>query len=535
LVLAGIFVMGPYVIRSINAHFKTLEEDVQYSVAEPIRQGPPTGYQFPTCTCDPLFNKACGDGTNCPLTQEYWYKNCNPVGCENYFYDVCPPPVGPTFDIANAGCWVGQACRYNLSSNWPVLKCCTAWVDTGRCGANAATANGGNIAAGCPDGVMEQTRDCGSFPTVTEYRCEVDDVGNPVISDECRFGCGYLMINTFGDPKDGPLVGGGNTPPPLWYDDIDGNNSRGGAEPQSSWCDPHSSYPNWPNQIGLLSDTDIVYFDYRTGGCPAAGGRCQALCPNGYWINTDANGCYDPWGPTIPLYENPKGCYVDSMRPLGGNFQCIDEDGGGCGSVGGFFGGGGGGGGGGGPPPNLPLCSPAGPVAYCIDPNIDPNHPVYGALVPLYRINQGCENDNGMTSNPTCATESCEEACNSGGYNTTVCTTVYKDCDTYTCIGGGSTCSNSQYCYMFPPVDPSTLPRPGMIPVYQTAPGCFNNGSYYIWGNTCLSGTCGGSSGYVSWSCYVDCNGNCPCAGSDTGPYVPNTCANPVAGYVYPP
>ena len=52
LVVTGIVLMGPYVIRSINAHFQALDDQVQDSFQENITQAPNTNFNVPNCACD---------------------------------------------------------------------------------------------------------------------------------------------------------------------------------------------------------------------------------------------------------------------------------------------------------------------------------------------------------------------------------------------------------------------------------------------------------------------------------------------------
>lgn len=61
LVMVGIFVMGPYLIRSVNSYFKFTEDSVEDSFREDIKQAPTTGFSFPSCECDPPQGQ-CGTG-----------------------------------------------------------------------------------------------------------------------------------------------------------------------------------------------------------------------------------------------------------------------------------------------------------------------------------------------------------------------------------------------------------------------------------------------------------------------------------------
>jgi len=84
LVMVGIIVMGPYVIRSWNANVKGIEDSVQDSFQDPIAPSPP-GIPGPDCVC--AYKPPCEQGPCCGMggcadTQlsEVW--NCSPIGCQ---------------------------------------------------------------------------------------------------------------------------------------------------------------------------------------------------------------------------------------------------------------------------------------------------------------------------------------------------------------------------------------------------------------------------------------------------------------------
>src|SRR3989338_7310460 len=100
LVVTGIVLMGPYVIRSINAHFKSIDDQVQDSFQEKITQAPLPPDPIPICNCPTWVDQDCGAlgrGTNCtdadPSTlccdsvgdpdtfKMYSKKPCIPEGC----------------------------------------------------------------------------------------------------------------------------------------------------------------------------------------------------------------------------------------------------------------------------------------------------------------------------------------------------------------------------------------------------------------------------------------------------------------------
>ena len=85
LVILGIVIMGPYVLRSINAHFKLWDGGVQDSFTEKIKQSSFIPNIGPTnCVCTPSAGN-CGSisgiGGLCGSDQREWDFNCNPQGC----------------------------------------------------------------------------------------------------------------------------------------------------------------------------------------------------------------------------------------------------------------------------------------------------------------------------------------------------------------------------------------------------------------------------------------------------------------------
>ncbi len=155
LVIAAILIIGPTVVRSINAHFKSLEEGVQDSFREDIQQAPVGGGLLPPCDCgDFVDSGGCGNAATCgasipqgaaPETYRVWRRPCTPLGCD--------------------ASWTSQTglrtieCRED-----PTAACCTAPVPTGLCAA----------AGGCPDEQMQNVRQCGSPDPATVYSCSPD-------------------------------------------------------------------------------------------------------------------------------------------------------------------------------------------------------------------------------------------------------------------------------------------------------------------------------------------------------------------------
>ena len=135
LVILGIVIMGPYALRSVNAHFKLWDEGVQDSFRENVNQEAPLA-DIPAintnCTCT-LTKGSCGSTTSaCGSAEREWDYNCNPQGCNKatgastciydtsccttYFPQFCgtvPCPAGgcataPTTPPVANNCYYGQ-------------------------------------------------------------------------------------------------------------------------------------------------------------------------------------------------------------------------------------------------------------------------------------------------------------------------------------------------------------------------------------------------------------------------------------------
>jgi len=150
LVIAGILIMGPYVIRSINAFFKSASLQVEDALNEEPSQGPAINGNIPGCDCGPYEPTVCGDNSTCEYTQRVWIKDCNPPGCAEYFgipheprceYDdeCCTPPEPTMCGLAAPpdGCPPGvmgtvKYCGENLNPVYgcdPSLPGCTFYCD----------------------------------------------------------------------------------------------------------------------------------------------------------------------------------------------------------------------------------------------------------------------------------------------------------------------------------------------------------------------------------------------------------------------
>lgn len=151
-VTLGIFIAGPYVVRSINGYFKSAEEGTRDSSREKIVQAPEQGdIHFPPCDLSEWeFTGACSDGKDgCAKRQQIWARFSTPQGCE---VDQLTP----------------QSLR--KCENDTTFSCCDPSHSTGNCGNLAIHAPGG----ACPTGMVEHVALCGSPGTINKFTCQAD-------------------------------------------------------------------------------------------------------------------------------------------------------------------------------------------------------------------------------------------------------------------------------------------------------------------------------------------------------------------------
>ena len=83
LVIFGIVIMGPYVLRSVGGHFKLWDEGVRDSFTENLTQAPISNMPNMPVICKCAADSyVCGGGTCTPSQQQVSHNtNCNPPGC----------------------------------------------------------------------------------------------------------------------------------------------------------------------------------------------------------------------------------------------------------------------------------------------------------------------------------------------------------------------------------------------------------------------------------------------------------------------
>ncbi len=148
LVMSGIIVMGPYVIRSWNANLKDWDSSIDDSMSDTLKEAP-SGIPLPgcgSCTFENLCapGVCCGDGTTCELNEQVFARQCYTL---NGSPVLCGPPA--------------FQCTHNAG-------CCSPWQPTGICGGLATPA--------CGNKEEQEIRFCGD---TAEYRC----TSNPGLCD----------------------------------------------------------------------------------------------------------------------------------------------------------------------------------------------------------------------------------------------------------------------------------------------------------------------------------------------------------------
>ena len=261
LIMAGIIIGGPYVIRSWNAQMKGWEDSVIDSMTDPLAQAPPN--IVPITGCDWVSWGSCGLGDCCGLGYSLFGSSIS-----------CTPQ-----QLLQRGVFNPLNCELSDSSTSPSLiarcdtndanHCCTDW--------RAVTSGCTVTCPGCPGASCPTQADCGvNAVSITGVRadglpgCEDGAYGRSHICDtgytetECvpDPGCYFTCIN--------PLPGLDETtsPPTL---------------SNATFCAGDNA--------GLLGDTNYVIMSACT---PA---KCEFVCNPTFVYNGSA--CVCPAGQTV--------------------------------------------------------------------------------------------------------------------------------------------------------------------------------------------------------------------------------------------
>lgn len=219
LVMAGIIIAGPYVIRSWNANLKGWDDSIQDSLQDPLLGAPPSSAPLEGCEAGNWVDQFCGAGSvdpctgntiSCSAQEMLQIQSYSPGGCQCAIVPSPPPSI---------------RCQLDPS--------CCEYIE-GLCG----------VAGGCPNGQRHYIETCGGNPPT--------DV------------CGYVD-----PPGSNNFTAGASDPLCVFQCQI----------PPSKITAPTPYYGDvcTDDETGLFFDTPYVYVP--DGGCTAA--KCEIQCAPG--------------------------------------------------------------------------------------------------------------------------------------------------------------------------------------------------------------------------------------------------------------
>lgn len=244
LIMAGIIIGGPYVIRSWNAQMKSWDDSVTDSLQDPLAEAPALSIQG--CDPDPWDTVACGNVSqadpctstpiSCGETEMLSSRLFDPVGCQ---CATIPPQATIECNANDCCCTTPVSTGYcgaqNTSLNLPRTTC-SGTVPNASTITNESPLNGDGS---CPDGYMKYRIYCGSDPNA-RYICVQDNA--------CIFNCTGTLYS--------------------------------GAA-YTGLC------PN--DNISLLGDTPYTYVSLCT-----LGQKCEIRCASTYIPNSSKTNCVCP-------------------------------------------------------------------------------------------------------------------------------------------------------------------------------------------------------------------------------------------------
>lgn len=305
LVIAGIIIGAPYVIRSWNAQIMSLEESVVSSFEEPLLNAPDNAITIDPCICSDWSNGGCGNSSCNWLGNStyirYEFRECN-TNAED-----CPDIEETERCIPDGGC-----CTYHV----PALPA--------QCGVNSGPCENGNP---CAEGEYCLTEICNANQYRTENKyCVIPGLEPYPVDCDLPNSCDGLP------PTEGICS----------WNCINGSDDIG-DETLMLLCGARETPgdPTDDDDYGLTSDVDISYVPF--GGCTPER-KCEYECQNGnYPVNNTCGIC--PVGTVLVYPEEEDGScneindeccpYDPNLSPwncnsgigLCSDFQCYMEDG----------------------------------------------------------------------------------------------------------------------------------------------------------------------------------------------------------------
>jgi len=271
LVILGIVFMGPYVLRSIDAHFKLWDEGSQDSYQENLHQASLNviPYMNDDCTCTQTNSESCGGpGLLCGANQHEvtWtctpYQGCNGAKGGSTCVDApdccgCPQP--------SSNCGTVPLPIPNTYQSFPCPKIST----------NASSCSFSQTTCNCPVGFTYDSTNqvCTPPPSTTSTgNCYY---GYRIYSYQCGSSTPSLCVLD-------PLC-----PAPTCYGSIEFPGS-------TVFCKPGPGGPGTPSSVGLNQNTAYNFVD-DSSSCNNTTNTCQAYCIPPYKPNANptsqANEC----------------------------------------------------------------------------------------------------------------------------------------------------------------------------------------------------------------------------------------------------
>ncbi|MCR4337367.1 MAG: hypothetical protein NUV91_06130 [Candidatus Omnitrophica bacterium] len=308
LVIVGILVMGPYVLRSINAHFKMLDEGVQDSFEENIK---PSSDRFPGLPlCDCSTREFCGDGpgTGCPRYFQGTETKCSVPGCADCDASCTPQTLG---QAGCQNCCLVNECQKSLPASMqrPPLechesKCCCDFFPQipASCQDGRGTDYNG-------DGVVDASEDlmeCCGINSGNEIESLIP-AGEQIGCEESGRGDIYRRpVRAYGQVgcEDGELFeyercGEGVVKPKCSASPSCEFHCEGALNENAHWCEANQQ----AREGGLPSNVEITYVTSNVQCDEDV--RCQAQCDQGYTY-LEGQGCqklrYCTWGGAYEEY-----------------------------------------------------------------------------------------------------------------------------------------------------------------------------------------------------------------------------------------
>jgi len=271
LVILGVVIMGAYVLRSTNAHFKIWDEAVQDTFQEHITQAPQSAVPYIPTNCNCWDNsETCGSygaGIQCASNERVWGHSCNILGCDGrassycqhddacclqYFQQACGTLPFHASGVSPTG-FTRVTIAANATNKLPGTSYAYYSTAQGTCTANTSCPAGTE----CTSVAAGGTKHC--FTTSCSY-------GEHTWSTQCA----DLAVACFPEHACDPTCTGVNL-----------------ADGSIVFCATGNTSPPAPGTGGLLQNSPVTYVG---GGCPTGCSGSEQPAPNGTGNTTCVSG-----------------------------------------------------------------------------------------------------------------------------------------------------------------------------------------------------------------------------------------------------